>query len=189
MQQATWEQQVHMQQQEVMAPAMQQSNYMQDPMQQQYMEAVNPSAPTSPYTHLQGASCTEHIQPCNIAEGVLLWLRMQLAVAVLCHRERCERSSQQSGSREVHGGPRASPATPCCCLVVGTEQALWREGQTQRHLPQVRSWGTYGPMGNPHEPLARWLVPRFGIPSHNYYCTVLYCTVLYCTVLYRYGVC
>jgi hypothetical protein len=28
--------------------------------------------------------------------------------------------------------------------------------------------------GHPHEPLARWLVPMFGIPSHNY-CT--YCTV------------
>mgnify|MGYP001807846395 CR=1 FL=1 len=33
------------------------------------------------------------------------------------------------------------------------------------------------PYGHPHEPEARWLVPRFGIPSHNY-CTVLYCTVL-----------
>ena len=30
------------------------------------------------------------------------------------------------------------------------------------------------PSGHPHEPEARWLVPRFGIPSHNY-CTVLYC--------------
>jgi hypothetical protein len=27
--------------------------------------------------------------------------------------------------------------------------------------------------GHPHEPVARWLAPRFGIPSHNY-CTVLY---------------
>ena len=27
------------------------------------------------------------------------------------------------------------------------------------------------PYGHPHEPLARWLVPRVGIPSHNY-CTV-----------------
>jgi hypothetical protein len=41
--------------------------------------------------------------------------------------------------------------------------------------PDLRDWGTYGPMGNPHEPLARWLVPRFRIPSHNH-CTV---TVLY----------
>jgi hypothetical protein len=28
-----------------------------------------------------------------------------------------------------------------------------------------------GPSGHLHEPVARWLAPRFGIPSHNY-CTV-----------------
>jgi hypothetical protein len=32
-----------------------------------------------------------------------------------------------------------------------------------------------------HEPVARWLAPRFGIPSHKY-CTVLYCN-LTCTGL------
>jgi hypothetical protein len=30
--------------------------------------------------------------------------------------------------------------------------------------------------GHPHEPLARWLVPRFGIPSHAYCPVLLYCT-------------
>ena len=35
----------------------------------------------------------------------------------------------------------------------------------------LRDWDTQQAFGLPHEPLARWLVPR--IPSHNY-CTVLY---------------
>jgi hypothetical protein len=39
----------------------------------------------------------------------------------------------------------------------------------------LRDWGTQQAFGHAHEPLARWLVLRFGIPSHNY-CTV---TVLY----------
>jgi hypothetical protein len=34
----------------------------------------------------------------------------------------------------------------------------------------LREWGTYQAFGHPHEPLARWLVPRFGIPTNNY-CT------------------
>jgi hypothetical protein len=44
------------------------------------------------------------------------------------------------------------------------------------HVPgsQLCCCGTFlGPYGHPHEPEARWLVPRFGIPSHNY-CIVLY---------------
>ena len=36
----------------------------------------------------------------------------------------------------------------------------------------LRDWGTLQAFGHPHEPLARWLVLRFGIPSHNY-CTVM----------------
>ena len=35
----------------------------------------------------------------------------------------------------------------------------------------LRDWGTQQAFGHAHEPLARWLVLRFGIPSHNY-CTV-----------------
>jgi hypothetical protein len=35
-----------------------------------------------------------------------------------------------------------------------------------------RDWGTYEALCHPHEPLARWLVLRFGIPSHSY-CTEL----------------
>jgi hypothetical protein len=37
-------------------------------------------------------------------------------------------------------------------------------------------WGwssLFWPSGHPHEPVARWLAPRFGIPSHNH-CTVLF---------------
>jgi hypothetical protein len=36
------------------------------------------------------------------------------------------------------------------------------------------------PYGHPHEPLARWLVPGFGIPSHSY-CTA---TVLYIPLIH-----
>jgi hypothetical protein len=38
----------------------------------------------------------------------------------------------------------------------------------------LRDWGTYQAFGHPHEPLTRWLVPRFGIPAHSY-CNVLHC--------------
>jgi hypothetical protein len=33
-------------------------------------------------------------------------------------------------------------------------------------------FGSWQVSGHPHEPVAGWLAPRFGIPSHNY-CTVL----------------
>ena len=62
-----------------------------------------------------------------------------------------------------------SIAVPLCCCGGGT--CFVYRGIIQ----SVQ--GGLGPMGNPHEPLARWLVPRFGILSHNY-CTVLY----YCSI-------
>ena len=39
--------------------------------------------------------------------------------------------------------------------------------------PDLRDRGTYQALRATYEPLARWLVPRFGIPSHTY-CTVYY---------------
>ena len=68
----------------------------------------------------------------------------------------------------------------------GSSAVLWRTELTAglvviaiARIPDLRYWGTSQAFGHPHEPEARWLAPRFGIPSHNY-CTVLYCMLFLC---------
>ena len=62
---------------------------------------------------------------------------------------------------------------PAAEEVHGRRGVCWLGGDFDRlHTWPERLGYVTGPCGHPHEPLARWLVPRVGIPSHNY-CTVL----------------
>jgi hypothetical protein len=68
----------------------------------------------------------------------------------------------------------------------GTGIDGWLEGDFNRlHTWPERLGYVTGPSGHPHEPVARWLAPRFGIPQLLYcYCTVVHHPItvllLYC---------